>query len=157
VLAYLLNPLVSLMMRLRLTRGLAVFVTYLVLFSLLGGASLLISRVIAEAANFVSLVPDAFAALSRITSSVQAWATRWLERLPFIFSDRLGSVDPNGALGAEIRDRLIALLQDWGGSFATTLEGIVTRGPSILFSGASAVISVTLQIALILLASIYFL
>lgn len=157
VLAYILNPLVGLLMRLRLNRALAVVVTYLALLALLTGGSLLISRVVAEAANFVNLVPEAFDQLSSIAASVQAWATRWLERLPFIFSDSLGNVDPEGVLGAEIRDRLIGLLQDWGGGFASLLEDLITQGPSMLFSGASAVISTTLQIALILLASVYFL
>lgn len=157
VLAYLLNPIVNQLMRLRLNRAIAVVVTYLALLVLLGAGSLLISRVVAEAANFVNLVPAAFDSLSNIVASVQAWGTRWLERLPFIFSDSLGTFDPEGAIGQEIRDRLIGLLQDWGGGFATLLEGFLTQGPSILFSGASAVISVTLQIALIVLASIYFL
>lgn len=157
VLAYLLNPVVNLLMRLRLNRVLAVIVTYVLLLILLGLGSLLISRVVAEAANFVNLVPDAFNRLTEIASSAQAWATGWLERLPFIFSDQLGSVDPEGIVGAEIRERLIALFQEWGEAFATLLEDLVTRGPTMLFSGASAVISVTLQIALILLASVYFL
>lgn len=157
VLAYLLNPVVNLLMRLRLNRAIAVVITYLGLLVLLGAGSWLISRVVAEAANFVNLVPEAFDSLSSIFASLQAWGTRWLERLPFIFSDSLASVDPEGVIGQEIRDRLIALLQDWGSGFATLLEDFLTKGPSMLFSGASAVISVTLQIALILLASIYFL
>ena len=157
VLAYILNPLVGLLMRLRLNRVLAVIVTYVALFALLAGGSLLISRVVTEAANFVNLVPEAFDRLSSIAASVQAWATRWLERLPFIFSDNLANVDPEGLIATEIRDRLIAQLQDWGSGFATMLEDFLTKGPSMLFSGASAVISTTLQIALILLASVYFL
>lgn len=157
VLAYLLNPVVNQLMRLRLNRAIAVVITYGALLALLGAGSLLISRVVAEAANFVTLVPTAFDSLTNVLTSIQAWATRWLERLPFIFSDSLGSFDPEGSIGQQIRDRLIGQLQEWGGGFATLLEDFLTQGPSMLFSGASAVISVTLQIALILLASIYFL
>ena len=157
ILAYLLNPVVNLFMRLRINRALAVIGTYVLLLAVLGLGSLLISRVVVEAANFVTLVPDAFDGLTEVAASVQAWATRWLERLPFLFSDSLSGFDPEGLLGTEIRDRLVVLLQEWAGAFATLLEDFLTKGPSMLFSGASAVISVTLQIALILLASVYFL
>lgn len=157
VLAYLLNPVVGLLMRLRLNRVLAVVVTYLLLLVLLGLGSLLISRVVVEAASFVNLIPDAFDRLTEMAAGVQAWATSWLERLPFIFSESPSGFDPEGLLGTELRDRFIELLQEWAGALATLLEDLLTRGPSMLFSGASAVISVTLQIALIVLASVYFL
>ena len=157
VLAYLLNPLVGLLMRLRLNRVLAVVVTYLLLAALLAGGSVLISRVVAEAANFINLVPEAFDQISSITASIQGWATRWLERIPFIFSENLANVDPEGLIGTEVRDRLIGLFQEWAGGFAQVLEDFLEKGPGMLFSGASAVISTTLQIALILLASVYFL
>ncbi|HET8984408.1 MAG TPA: AI-2E family transporter, partial [Trueperaceae bacterium] len=57
----------------------------------------------------------------------------------------------------QIRERLVTVMQDLGTSFGTALETVLTGGPGVLFSGATAVISVTLQIALIVLASVYFL
>jgi len=157
LLAYILNPLVSLLMRLRLNRGWAVFVTYLLLGGLVALGSMLVGQVVTEAATFVNLLPDAFESLSRIASTVQARVLNWLDRIPFFLAGELDEVDPNGILGAEIRDRIIAALQQLGSDFARFVESFLSRGPGILYTGATVVISTGLQIVLIVLASVYFL
>src|SRR5690606_7051710 len=157
LLAYILNPFVGLLMRLRLSRGLAVFVTYVLLGGLIAVGSMLIGQVVTEAANFVNLLPDAFETLSRIFSSVQARVVTFLDRIPFFFSDGLDEVDPQGILGSEIRDRIIAALQQLGSDFAQLMEGFLSRGPGLLYTCATVVISTSLQTVLVLLGSVYFL
>lgn len=157
LLAYILNPFVGLLMRLRLSRGLAVFITYVLLGGLIAVGSMLIGQVVTEAANFVNLLPDAFETLSRIFSNVQARVVTFLDRIPFFFSDGLDEVDPQGILGSEIRDRIIAALQQLGSDFAQLMEGFLSRGPGLLYTGATVVISTGLQIVLVVLASVYFL
>lgn len=157
VLAYILNPLVELLMRLRMRRSFAVGITYLLVLGLISVGSLVIAQVVTEAANFVTLVPAAFDTLSNIVASVQAWVVGWLDRLPGFLSDRFGVIDPEGVISEQIRERLVTIMQDMGTSFGAALERLLSGGPGVLFSGATAVISVTLQIALIVLASVYFL
>lgn len=157
VLAYVLNPLVELLMRWRMRRAFAVGITYLLVLGLIGVGSLVVTQVVTEAANFVTLVPTAFDTLSRLVTDVQTWVIGWFDRLPAFLSDRFGVVDPDGAITEQIRERLVTVLQDLGTSFGAAMEVVLTGGPGILFSGATAVISVTLQIALIVLASVYFL
>ncbi len=157
LLAYILNPLVNLLMRLRLNRGWSVLVTYVLLGGLVALGSMLIAQVVTEAANFVNLLPDAFESLSRIVAEVQGRVLTWLDRIPFFLSDGLENVDPNGILGTEIRDRVIAALQQLGSDFAKLMESFLSRGPGLLYTGATLVISTGLQIVLVVLASVYFL
>ena len=157
VLAYILNPLVEVLMRLRMRRAFAVGITYLLVLGLIGAGSLLVAQVVTEASNFVTLVPAAFDTLTRIANDAQAWVIGWLDRLPSFLSDRFGVVDPDGEITGQIRERLVTVLQDLGTGFGEALEGLLSGGAGVLFSGATAVISVTLQIALIVLASVYFL
>jgi predicted PurR-regulated permease PerM len=152
-----LNPLVELLMRLRMRRAFAVGITYLLVLGLIAVGSLVVTQVVTEAANFVTLVPTAFDTLSRIATDAQAWVIGWFDRLPGFLSDRFGVLDPDGVITEQIRERLVTVLQDLGTGFGTALEAVLTGGPGVLFSGATAVISVTLQIALIVLASVYFL
>ncbi len=157
LLAYLLNPLVNLLQRLRLRRGWAVVLTYLLLGGLVAFGSMLIGQVVAEAASFVNLLPDAFDNLSRIFGNLQSRVVTWLDRIPFLLSGGLGETDPNGLVGDEIRDRIVTSLQQLGQDFSQLIAGWISQGPGLLYTGASVVISTTLQIVLIVLASVYFL
>jgi len=155
--AYVLNPLVTLLMRLRLNRGWSVAVTYVLVAGLIALGSMMVGQVVVEAASFVNLLPDAFDSLARIAANVQARVLTWLDRIPFLLADGLGDVDPSGIIGSEIRDRVIAALQQLGSDFAQLMESMLSRGPGLLYTGATVVISTGLQIVLILLASVYFL
>src|SRR5690606_21125716 len=84
LLAYVLNPFVGLLMRLKMRRGFAVFITYLLLAGLVALGSMLVGQVVSQAANFVNLLPDAFETLSRIFSNVQGRVLSWLDRIPFL-------------------------------------------------------------------------
>src|SRR5690606_34359188 len=124
---------------------------------LIAFGSMLIGQVVVEAASFVNLVPDAFDTLSRILTNVQTRVLIWLDRIPFLLSDGLSDVDPTGGLGSEIRERIVAGLQQLGSDFADLMGNALSQGPGLLYTGATVVISTGLQIVLILLASVYFL
>lgn len=157
LLAYLLNPFVTFLQRLRLRRGWAVVITYMILGGLITFGSMLIGQVVTEAASFVNLLPDAFDNLSRIFGNLQARVLTWLDRIPFLLSGSLNEVDPQGLVGDEIRDRVVTALQQLGQDFSQLIAGWISQGPGLLYTGASVVISTTLQIVLIVLASVYFL
>ncbi len=157
LLAYLLNPLVTLLQRLRLRRGWAVVITYVLLVGLIAFGSMLIGQVVTEAASFINLLPDAFDNLSRIFGNLQSRLLTWLDRIPFLLSGSMSEVDPQGLVGDEIRDRIVTSLQQLGQDFSQLIAGWISQGPGLLYTGASVVISTTLQIVLIVLASVYFL
>lgn len=157
LLAYLLNPFVKFLQRLRLRRGWAVFITYLLLGGLITFGSMLIGQVVTEAASFINLLPDAFDNLSRIFGNLQSRVLTWLDRIPFLLSGSMDEVDPQGLVGDEIRDRIVTALQQLGQDFSQLIAGWISQGPGLLYTGASVVISTTLQIVLIVLASVYFL
>ncbi len=157
VLAYILNPLVELLQRLRIRRRFAVVLVYFIALLMLGLGSVLISQVVIEAGRFVNLVPAAFENLSQWFGRVQSWFAGLMEGLPAFLSDRLGVADPEGDLATEIQVQLIAYLQQLGRGFANLLENLAAGGPGLLVSGATAVISTTVQIVLIVLAAAYFL
>lgn len=157
LLAYLLNPLVTLLQRLRLRRGWAVAITYLLLGGLIAFGSMLVGQVVTEAASFVNLLPDAFDNLSRIFGNLQARLLTWLDRIPFLLSGGLDEVDPQGLVGEEIRDRVVTALQQLVQEFSQLITGWISQGPGLLYTGASVVISTTLQVVLVVLASVYFL
>ncbi len=157
VLAYILNPLVELLQRARIGRRFAVVLVYFLVLVFLALGSLLISQVVLEAGRFAALVPAAFENLSLWVASVQAWFAGLMERLPGFLSDRLGFADPEGNLAEQIQGEVVAFLQQLSRSFAELLERVATGGPGLLLSGATAVISTTVQIVLIVLAGAYFL
>lgn len=157
VLAYILNPLVELIQRARIGRRFAVVLVYFLSLLLLVLGSLLISQVVIEAGRFVALVPAAFDNLSVWITGVQTGFAGLMERLPTFLSDRLGVADPEGSLAEQIQGELVMYLQQLGRGFANLLEQIATGGPGLLLSGATAVISTTVQIVLIVLAGAYFL
>jgi len=157
LLAYLLNPLVTLLQRLRLGRGWAVVITYLLLGGLIAFGSMLVGQVVTEAASFVNLLPDAFDNLARIFGNLQARLLTWLDRIPFLLAGGLDEVDPQGLVGGEIRDRVVTALQQLVQEFSQLITGWISQGPGLLYTGASVVISTTLQVVLVVLASVYFL
>lgn len=157
IIAYVLNPLVGALMRLRIRRGFAVALVYLLLLLLIAFGSVVVSQVVLETGRFVQLVPAAFENLSATFGSVQAWFAGWLERLPDFLGDRLGGADEGGAIAEQVRQEIVAFLQQLGSSLARFLEELVQGGPGMLLTGATAVISTTFQIALILIAGAYFL
>lgn len=157
LIAYILNPVVSWLMRLRMRRGVAVIITYSLLLMVLAFGSVVISQVVLEMGKFVQLVPTALDQVTHWFGQGQAWLASISDRLPAFLSDRFGVADDTGAISTQVREQVSAFLQQLGGSAKKLLEGIVAGGPGLLLTGATAVISTTFQVVLIFLAGAYFL
>lgn len=157
VIAYVLNPLVGVLMRLRIRRGFAVVLVYLLLLLILAFGSVVVSQVVIETGRFVTLVPAGFESLAATFGRVQTWFAGWLERLPEFLRGAAGAADDGGAFADQVQEQIVAFLQQLGASLARFLEQIIEGGPGMVLTGATAVISTTFQIALILIAGAYFL
>jgi len=91
IIAYILNPLVTLLQRLRIGRPLAVVLVYLLLSQLLVVGSFLIGQVIVQMGEFARLLP---AAINTLTPQLIG-AIEWLQELPTGLLERLGAeVEP---------------------------------------------------------------
>lgn len=161
IIAYILNPVVEAMTRLRLgrvrvVRGLAVVLVYLVLLQLFVVGSILVGQVVTQLGEFVRRVPVALENVGDALAGFQAWLAGAAEGLPGFLSERLG-LEPNDRLALQVQEQLGNVLSTSIEALTNLIEQIVTGGPSLLVSGATNIISTTLQVILILLASAYFL
>jgi predicted PurR-regulated permease PerM len=157
LIAYILNPVVDWLTRLRLRRSFAVVITYGLLLLLLAFGSVIISQVLMELGRFVQLVPTAIERLTQWTGQFQEWLVSISDRLPSFLSDRLGVSDDTGAISIQVREQVASFLQQFGEGLRRLLEAVVTGGPGLLLTGATAVISTTFQVFLVFLAGAYFL
>jgi predicted PurR-regulated permease PerM len=155
--AYVLNPLVEAMRRIRIRRALAVVIIYIGLLALLVFGSVLITQVVTQLSSFVAQIPQAFNNIGNLTASVSAWFTRIVENLPTFLSSRFGVETSSDELSTQIQTQLTGFLQNGVESISGLLERLVRDGPSVLLTGATNVLSTTAQIFLILLTSAYFL
>lgn len=161
--AYLLNPAVTLLGRIRIGRGFAVFLLYAVLAIVLAAGSVLLSQVVAEVGRLINLIPAGFANLTQLIQDGQVWFLGLIENLPGVgpITDGLedaAAVRPNQIdLRGEVENRLVEFLQKLVGGISDFIETSVMGGPGFLLSSASAVISTTFQLFLIMVASLYFL
>lgn len=157
LIAYILHPLVAWLQRMRVGRGLAVAVTYSLLLLFLGFGSLVVSQVVTETGRFVQLIPSALDDVGAWFASIQTWIVGIGEGLPDFLSNRLGVAEESGEIALQVREQFQTFLQQLVVSVQTLLQRLVTGGPGLLVSGATAVISTTFQIFLIFLAGAYFL
>jgi predicted PurR-regulated permease PerM len=157
LIAYILHPVVAWLGRLRVGRGLAVAITYGLLLLLLAFGSLVVSQVVAETGRFVQLIPSALDSVGERFTSLQEWFVRLGERLPDFFTSRLGEADEGSEIAVQIRAQFQSFLEQLVRGMQGLLQKLITGGPGLLLSGATAVISTTFQIFLILLAGAYFL
>ena len=157
LIAYILNPLVNLLQRLRFPRVVAVVIIYILLINLLVLGSILVTQVLGELGRFINLIPASFDSISGFIERVSVWLSGLIERLPGVLSDRFGVETSNDAIALEIRTRLADLLAGFIESVSGLLEGLVLAGPGRLISGATNILSTTFQVFLIFLASAYFL
>lgn len=159
--AYLLNPVVGALQRLRLSRGLSVVLVYLVLLQLIIFGSILLGQVVVELSRFVNLIPEAVSVLGRQFAGIGQWFEGILSALPASVGDfldeRLGLTPGEGDLAAEAQDRLAGILEAAFGNLLVFFENLLSGGPEALLSGATNLVSVTFQAFLILVASAYFL
>ena len=157
IIAYILNPVVEALERLRIRRPVAVVIVFFLLLNLLVLGSVLVSQVVTEMGRFVNLVPKAIDNLTSLSTHVQAWLAGVVTNLPDAISSRLGVPANQTQLSQQIRQELVNFTTQLAQSLNRLLQHIITGGPSLLLSGATAVISTTFQVVLIFSASAYFL
>jgi len=157
LIAYVLNPLVDALQRLRIGRGLAVVLVYLLLLNVLVLGSVLLTQVVAETARFVALVPSAIEELSGLFGRVSEWFSGIMDAAPDVLQERFG-VDLSGEeLAQQVQDQLAAWVTALAQALNRFLERLVAEGPSVLMAGATTIISTTFQVVLIFIASAYIL
>lgn len=155
--AYVLNPLVDLLGRARIGRGLAVAIVFLLLAQALVVGSVLLSQVVGETARFVNLLPAALANLGDTLGSVTGWVGRLGESLPDVLQERFG-IDAGGdEFSAQVQAQVAAWLTTAAQSLNRFLERIVAEGPQFVLAGATSIVSGAFQLALIAIASAYIL
>ncbi len=156
--AYVLNPLVNLLGRLRISRAFSVIIVYIQLIILMVFGSGLITQVVRETGPLVERIPQGVEAI-----------TPWIERaysrvgglgdyLPDVFNQRFGLSEGNSEnLVKGIETTVTGFLEDVLTRLNSLMENILNGSSSFLVSGLTKVASVTAQVILILLTSAYFL
>ena len=157
LIAYILNPVVDLLGRLRIGRGLAVTIVFLLLFQALVFGSLLLTQVIAETARFASLLPAALANLGEAFGAVTGWIGRIGEVLPEVLQERFGIEAGGEELSVQVQEQVAAWLTAAAQSLTRTLERLVSEGPGVLVAGATTIVSGAFQLVMIGIASAYML
>ncbi len=157
LIAYILNPLVDFMCRLRLNRALAVVLVYLLLLQVFVLGSVLLTQVVAETARFVALVPTAIEELGGVLTRATVWLGTIMDAAPEVLQERFG-LDPVGdELAQQSQEQLAAWLTTLAQALNRFLERVVTEGPAVLMAGATTIISTTFQVVMIVIASAYIL
>ena len=157
IIAYILNPLVTLLMRIRIRRVFAVMIVYLFLLLLFIFGSFVITRVVSETGRFVNLLPAAFDSIDLELDNATKRLSGLIDRLPAFISDRLGMETADEELNNQVRNQLLGILARASEGINTLLEKLVSEGPNVLMAGATNILSTTVQVFLILIVSAYFL
>ncbi len=161
VVAYILNPVVEALGRIRVRRSIATVLVYLALLQVLVFGSILFAQVVGELSRFINLIPAAVESLGAQIARLGAWTEAIVERLPPFVTDfldeRLGLQPDGGDLGLQAQDRIAGVLETAVQNLLQLFERVLSDGPTVLLSGATSIVSTTLQAILILLASAYFL
>jgi predicted PurR-regulated permease PerM len=157
LIAYILNPLVDLLGRARINRGVAVALVFLLLAQALVVGSVLLSQVVAETARFVNLLPAALENLGGTLGTVTGWLGRLGESLPDVLQERFG-IDAGGEeFALQVQAQVTAWLTAAAVSIGRFVERIVVDGPQVLLAGATTIVSGAFQVVLIAIASAYIL
>ncbi len=155
--AYVLNPVIEALRRIRVGRSLGVVIVYIGVLALLVLGSVLVTQVVTQLSSFVTEIPRAFNNIGTLTSRISDWFAGVIESLPTFLSSRFGVQTSSDELSTQIQAQLTSFLQNGVESITSLLQRLVRDGPSVLLSGAAGVLSTTAQIFLILLTSAYFL
>ncbi len=162
LIAYVLNPVVNLLTRWRLSRGFAVAIVYIVLAILVIFGSVLLAQVVGQLGEFLRLIPSALEGLTPLVTGM----VEWLQGLPQLF-ERFGA-DP----GVEFMEDGVAavtplvqtaqdMISDYLAQAATTLRNAFQRllegGSDYLVGGVVSIVSGSVQFFFIILISAYFL
>jgi predicted PurR-regulated permease PerM len=155
--AYILNPVVKALGRAKIRRPLAVALVYSVVLAMLVLGSVLLTQVVTQLSQFITSIPKAFENISGLVGSISQWFANLLQKLPGFLSQGFGVQTSSDELGRQIQDKLTGFLAGSVENINSFLEQLLSKGPGVLLSGATSIISTTLQIFLILLTSAYFL
>ena len=99
VIAYILNPLVMGLKRLRIPRSIAVILVYLALLAVLVLGSVLITQVVTDISRFARFIPDALGNITMLLGQAAAWFSGLSENVPDFIANRFGDGGTTG--GAE--------------------------------------------------------
>lgn len=157
VVAYILNPLVEGLGRVRVRRAPATVLVYILVIALFVFGTYLLTQVVTELGRFVQAVPRALDALVPLITNASDFFSSWRERLPDSLAERFGAGAGGTNVSQEVEARITRLFQQAADGLTTLLENVLNRGPGFLLSGATGIFSTTLQVFLILVASAYFL
>jgi predicted PurR-regulated permease PerM len=157
LIAYIFNPVVQALVRLRIPRGVAVVIVYLLLLQVVVFGSVLLTQVVAETARFIALVPAALEGLGGALGRLSAWWSGFTETLPEFLQERFGVETNDDALALQAQDQVANWLTGLAQALNRFLERMVTEGPTVLLAGATTIISATFQVVLITIASAYIL
>lgn len=162
LIAYILNPLVEFVMRLRLgrvrmARGAAVVIVFLFVLQLLIAGSVLFGQVVNEAARFANLLPEALENLSRTFGDLTGWLGSVSEALPQFLQERFGIETGAEDFSARVQEQVAAWILTAAQSLVSFLERLVSDGPGVLLAGATSIVSGAFQAILIAIASVYIL
>ncbi|MDF1522761.1 MAG: AI-2E family transporter [Trueperaceae bacterium] len=157
VIAYVFNPVVEALGRVRIGRGFAVVIVYLVLAQALVVGSVLLTQVVTETARFASLLPAALGNLSESLGTATGWFGGIGEWFTGLLQDRLG-IEVGGAdFAVQVQAQVAAWLTAAAQSLSRFLERVLAEGPSVLLQGATSIVSGAFQGVLIAIASAYLL
>jgi len=81
VVAYILNPLVNAMQRIRIRRSFAVVLVYILLINIIVFGSVLITQVIAQLGEFIKLIPTAFDTISTFLGGISGNLSKWVAKV----------------------------------------------------------------------------
>jgi predicted PurR-regulated permease PerM len=162
LIAYILNPLVVLVMRIRIgrlgvARGPAVVIVFIFVLQLLIAGSVLFGQVVNEAARFVSLLPVALENLGRTFGDLTGWVGSLGEVLPAFLQERLGIEAGGEDFSLQVQEQLSAWIITAAQGLVGFLERLVSDGPGFLVAGATTIVSGAFQAVLIAIASVYIL
>lgn len=162
LLAYILNPLVNLLQRVRIGRPLAVGIVYFALANLVVIGSVLVGQVVAQMGEFLRLIPKAIDSLQPFLMNI----VTWIEGLPALLERFGAEPDPefaeeSVALITPVFETGQQMIADFLAQAVTTLRELLERllsgGSDFLFSGVVSIVSGGVQVFFIILISAYFL
>lgn len=162
LIAYILNPLVELLMRLKLRRyalprGVAVVVVFLFVLNLMVAGSVLFGQVVNEAARFVNLLPEALEQLARSLANIGGWLAALSASLPEFLQERIGFEASSDDFSAQVQEQVGVWLLAAAQALVGFLERLLNEGPGALVVGATTIVSGAFQGVLIVIASAYIL
>lgn len=157
LIAYVFNPVVVALGRLRIGRGLAVLIVYVVLVQALVVGSVLMTQVVTETARFASLLPAALGNLSETLGSATGRFGGLGEWASGVLQDRLGIELGGDEFAVQFQAQVVAWLTGAAQSLTRFLERVIAEGPAVLLQGATSIVSGAFQVVMIAIASAYML